>query len=346
MSFHGEKQLEPQPGVKASVEDGITPGGESVREVYDEALVREDENVIQATPPWEVLQGVHKMCEERVCLVRPAVLLGVILDDLGVVVVAWQQRQAFVEIGWCEVKVASSVVGNQKEVRFLRILSAASRGGEIAVYHDFDAPLARRAEDGPGGVLAGIIDEDLQARLHWNRPVHALSLVIPLEHGLRLKEHLLSATESFLELCSRHCIQEDADDAEIAIHSPEVTNVLALHPLKEVIEGVVPLNMRGVESRSSRMCQFFPQPLTDSQTCACNVKSEPLQQLSTSAQDGLPRPLRSRSAMSISPASSIGMVTSCASEERKRVHVQRERRRIGRKAAPQGDLPMAAARAP
>mmetsp|Transcript_131374 Transcript_131374/g.280960 ORF Transcript_131374/g.280960 Transcript_131374/m.280960 type:complete len:201 (-) Transcript_131374:11-613(-) len=200
------------------------------------------------------------MCEERVCLVRPAVLLGVILDDLGVVVVAWQQRQAFVEIGWCEVKVASSVVGNQKEVRFLRILSAASRGGEIAVYHDFDAPLARRAEDGPGGVLAGIIDEDLQARamtivglqaqqegkhglqwLHWNRPVHALSLVIPLEHGLRLKEHLLSATESFLELCSRHCIQEDADDAEIAIHSPEVTNVLALHPLKEVIEGVVPL---------------------------------------------------------------------------------------------------------
>mmetsp|Transcript_22660 Transcript_22660/g.52894 ORF Transcript_22660/g.52894 Transcript_22660/m.52894 type:complete len:352 (+) Transcript_22660:68-1123(+) len=127
-------------------EDGmryeISPRWECVREVDDKALVREDEDVIHALLPREVLQAAHELLEEFFGLRGLPVLRMMIDYNLGVEVVTFYSGQTGLQSLRRQVQVTGTVIWHNEEVCLFRVQSPASRRLQISVDHHFNAPLS------------------------------------------------------------------------------------------------------------------------------------------------------------------------------------------------------------
>eukprot|EP00444_Apocalathium_aciculiferum_P010750 CAMPEP_0183390514 /NCGR_PEP_ID=MMETSP0370-20130417/5754_1 /TAXON_ID=268820 /ORGANISM="Peridinium aciculiferum, Strain PAER-2" /LENGTH=324 /DNA_ID=CAMNT_0025570033 /DNA_START=199 /DNA_END=1170 /DNA_ORIENTATION=+ len=146
-------------GQENRVRDLVAPRREGVREVHDEALVREDEDVIHTMSPLEEGKLAEQLPKRRVRIGASSVLVLVVPNEHRVIIISFDAREAPLLKGRRHVVVASTVVRDEEKIGLVRVQSAARGGGEVAMQRHLDPPLPGRAEQRAQGEIAGVVNE-------------------------------------------------------------------------------------------------------------------------------------------------------------------------------------------
>mmetsp|Transcript_88173 Transcript_88173/g.284766 ORF Transcript_88173/g.284766 Transcript_88173/m.284766 type:complete len:341 (+) Transcript_88173:433-1455(+) len=226
-------------GQENRMRDLVAPRREGVREVHDEALVREDEDVIHTMSPLEEGKLAEQLPKNRVRIGASSVLVLVVPNEHRVIIISFDAREAPLLKGRRHVVVAGTVVRDEEKIGLVRVQRAARGCGEVAMQRHLDPPLPGRAEQRAQREIPGVINEHLQLapltivaphtqkerklKVKWLQrqgPIGLHRLVVLHEHVQRGSEDVLGDKQTFLELDRRQGVQQDADDSEVAICCP------------------------------------------------------------------------------------------------------------------------------